>query len=311
MVFYDLTTIRIHGEAELPNDIRQYGLNKETGGVARHLFCLGKTIKQKRVLGVVQSAEGLPLMHTVHAGNVSEAKTLKAMLDLVLKRFAVERVIVVADRGLLSVDNVKELTDLGVSSGRKLQFILAVPARRYSELGGTLEGLDCAGADSGVTAKGASETNPEPCPEPSPEPSPEPNSKKRQDRLAEGAFLGHRLIVSHDPTGAAAQSAKRRARIKELTNFAETLVKKLDAQDALAEKKASAKKANFPAKTQGVRTGLAIGWVFCLYFLLQIIRLFNRPQYQPHKAPPQSANQCEFFRIGSALRPRHSISGVR
>ena len=33
-----------------------------------------------------------------------------------------------------------------------------------------------------------------------------------------------------------AQSAKRRARIKELTNFAETLVKKLDAQDALAEK---------------------------------------------------------------------------
>lgn len=231
VVFYDLTTIRIHGEAELPNDIRQYGLNKETGGVARQF-----------VLGVVQSAEGLPLMHTVHAGNVSEAKTLKAMLDLVLKRFAVERVIVVADRGLLSVDNVKELTDLGVSSGRKLQFILAVPARRYRELGGTLDGLDWAGADGTVTTKSASESNPEPCPEPSPEPSPEPNAKKRQERLAEGAFLGHRLIVSHDPTGAAAQSVKRRARIKELTNFAETLVKKLDAQDALAEKKASAKK---------------------------------------------------------------------
>jgi hypothetical protein len=169
VVFYDLTTIRIHGEADLPNDIRQYGLNKETGGIARQF-----------VLGVVQSAEGLPLMHTVHAGNVSEAKTLKGMLDLVLKRFAVERVIVVADRGLLSIDNVKELTDLGDSSGRKLQFILAVPARRYSELGGTLDGLDWADADSAVTAKGASETDLEP--------SPELNSKKRQDRLAEGVF---------------------------------------------------------------------------------------------------------------------------
>ena len=224
VVFYDLTTIRIHGEAKLPNDLRQYGLNKETGGIARQF-----------VLGVVQSAEGLPLMHTVHAGNVAEKKTLKAMLDLVLKRFAVERVIVVADRGLLSVDNVKEITELGISSGRKLQFIIAVPARRYAELGGTLEGLEELSntvAENGADALTIdSETNQKQELEP------------RQDCLAEGKFLGHRLIVSHDAIGAAAQSAKRRARIKELTNFAEALVKKLDAQEALAEKKACAVKA--------------------------------------------------------------------
>ena len=71
VVFYDLTTVRIHGEAKLPNDLRAFGMNKETGGIARQF-----------VLGVVQSAEGLPLMHTVHAGNVSETKTLKAMLVL-------------------------------------------------------------------------------------------------------------------------------------------------------------------------------------------------------------------------------------
>ena len=40
VVFYDLTTIRIHGEVKLPNDLRQYGLNKETGGIARQ-FVLG------------------------------------------------------------------------------------------------------------------------------------------------------------------------------------------------------------------------------------------------------------------------------
>lgn len=58
-----------------------------------------------------------------------------------LKRFAVERVSVVADRGLLSLDNVAELTRLAADTQRQLQFILAVPARRYRELGGTLEAL--------------------------------------------------------------------------------------------------------------------------------------------------------------------------
>ena len=82
VVFYDLTTIRIHGEGEVAGDVRAFGMNKETGGIARQF-----------VLGVVQSAEGLPLMHTVHPGNVSETTTLKSMLSTVLKRFAVERVI--------------------------------------------------------------------------------------------------------------------------------------------------------------------------------------------------------------------------
>jgi transposase len=188
VVFYDLTTIRIHGEARLPNDLRAFGMNKETGGIARQF-----------VLGVVQSAEGLPLMHTVHAGNVSETRTLKAMLASVLQRFRVERVIVVADRGLLSLDNVAELGELAMTTQRKLQFILAVPARRYAELGGTLEGLTF-----------------------------EPG----RESLAEGKFAEHRLVVAHDPKRAAEQSAKRRAKIAEIEALAEKLVNKLDAQDA-------------------------------------------------------------------------------
>ena len=130
VVFYDLTTVRIDGEGQVDGDVRAFGMNKETGGIARQF-----------VLGVVQSADGLPLMHTVHAGNVAETKTLKGMLETVLKRFAVERVIIVADRGLLSMDNVAELARIADDSARKLQFILAVPARRYAELGATLEGL--------------------------------------------------------------------------------------------------------------------------------------------------------------------------
>ena len=87
-------------------------MNKETGGVARQF-----------VPGVVQSADGLPLMHTVHPDNVSETKTLQGMLQKVLARFPVQRIILVADRGLLSLDNIGELSklaDRGIASWSSL-----------------------------------------------------------------------------------------------------------------------------------------------------------------------------------------------
>jgi hypothetical protein len=183
--FCDLTTVRIHGEAELEDDIRAYGMNKELGAVARQF-----------VLGVVQTAEGLPLMHTVHPGNVAETKTLQTMLAAVLQRFPVQCVILVADRGLLSLDNIGALTALVDQGGRTLEFILAVPARRYGELVETFRDL---AFDA--------------------------------DGLVEAAFADHRLIVAHEPLRAAEQGDRRRARIAELEAIAEKMVARLDAQD--------------------------------------------------------------------------------
>ena len=114
----------------------------------------------------------------------------------VLARFPVQRLILVTDRGLLSLENVGELSTLADQGGRKLEFILAVPARRYAELVDTFRDLafDAAG-------------------------------------LAESAFAGHRLIVAHDPVRAEEQSDRRRARIRELESMAERMVARLDAQD--------------------------------------------------------------------------------
>lgn len=184
VVFYDLTTVRIHGEAQLPGDVRAYGMNKETGGIARQF-----------VLGLVQTSDGLPLMHTVHPGNVAEVRTLRAMLEEVLRRFTVQRVILVADRGLLSLDNVAQLAELAASSARRIEFILAVPARRYGELGEVMDRLEFT------------------------------------DGIAQARFAEHRLVVAHDAVRAAEQAARRRARIAELEAFAQRLVGKLDAQD--------------------------------------------------------------------------------
>ncbi len=160
-------------------------MNKERGGIARQF-----------VLGVVQTADGLPLMHTVHPGNVAETKTLQAMLATVLARFPIQRVILVADRGLLSLDNIGELTALADQDGRRLEFILAVPARRHADLVETFRDL---AFDA--------------------------------DGLAESSFAGHRLIVAHDPLRAEEQRDKRRARIADLAAIAEKMVGKLDAQD--------------------------------------------------------------------------------
>ena len=185
VVFYDLTTVRIHGEGEVADDLRAFGMNKETGGIARQF-----------VLGLVQTAEGLPLMHTVHPGNVAETRTLQAMLKTVLQRFPVQRVVLIADRGLLSMENIGELTALAEQGGRKLEFILAVPARRYTELAETFRKLTFS-----------------------------------EDGLAEASFAGHRLIVAHDPLRAQDQTARRRARIAGLEAMAEKMGHKLDGQD--------------------------------------------------------------------------------
>ena len=69
VVFYDLTTIRIHGEGDVKDDIRKYGLSKELKGPARQ--CM---------LGIIQTADGLPLDFEVFPGNTAEVKTLLPML---------------------------------------------------------------------------------------------------------------------------------------------------------------------------------------------------------------------------------------
>ena len=184
IVFYDLTTIRIHGEMELPEDVRQYGLNKETGGIARQF-----------VLGVVQSADGIPLLHTVAPGNISEASTLRPMLEHLLKRFDVARLVVVADRGLLNLDNIAQIRALARENQRQVDFILALSARRYKAIPALM-------ADLNYT-NGFTETR----------------------------FENERCVVAYDAHTAARQGEKRRAEINAVEALGQKLSDKLDAQD--------------------------------------------------------------------------------
>ena len=74
-------------QTELEDDVRAYGRGK-SGLVERHF-----------VLSLVQTSEGLPIAHEVHAGNTAEAKTLLPMVRGLLARYPLKRVALVADRG--------------------------------------------------------------------------------------------------------------------------------------------------------------------------------------------------------------------
>lgn len=88
---YD-TTIRAEGASECPEDVRRFGMSKE-GGIERQFM-----------LGVVQTADGMPIHDEVFAGNTAEGPTLMPMLTTVLGRYPhLRRLIIVADRGLLSI----------------------------------------------------------------------------------------------------------------------------------------------------------------------------------------------------------------
>ena len=149
VVFYDLTTVGVEGATELPGEVRDYGMTKE-GGIDRQFM-----------LGVVQTAEGLPIAHRVWQGNTGEAVTREPVIRDVLAQYSVKRVVLVADRGLLGLDNLAQLQRITTDgqpygAGQPLEFILAAPGRRYADFAELLQPLHdahCAQATNEVTGE--------------------------------------------------------------------------------------------------------------------------------------------------------------
>ena len=190
VVFYDLTTIRAEGHSQQDGDVRHFGMSKE-GVIARQFM-----------LGVVQTADGMPIFHEVFDGNTAEAPTLEPTLKKVLARYPhIRRLVVVADRGLLSLDNIEALAKLHVAGERALEFILAVPGRRYGEFVDLLEPMNARAAQAS------------------------------EEMVEEAQWQGHRLVVAHNPQRAAEQTQERLAKIHALQQRANQLASKLDAQD--------------------------------------------------------------------------------
>ena len=193
VVFYDLTTVEVTGQTDLEDDVRAYGMAKS--GLVERQF----------MLSLVQTAEGLPIAHEVHPGNTAEAKTLLPMIRGLLARHPLKRVVLIADRGLLSTANIEELGKLQAQlkiDGRDVavEYILAVPAARYGNFADDLKTLHEA-------------------------------QDNTQEWCAETQWQSSRLVVAHDPVAANRRTTARDKTIADLVKLGQQCSVKLDEQD--------------------------------------------------------------------------------
>ncbi len=100
VLFFAVTSLSFASEVE--DELRRKGFSKD-----------GKPHRVQVVLALVQTQEGLPVTYELFPGNTTDVKTLEPVLEHLKERFALDRVIVVADAGLLSEKNLVMLRSLG------------------------------------------------------------------------------------------------------------------------------------------------------------------------------------------------------
>lgn len=115
VVFYDVTTLYFQIDDE--DEIRKRGFSKE-----------GKHQNPQIILGLLVSVEGYPLAYEIHEGNKFEGHTMLPIIDAFKKKYNVAKMIIVADSGLLSSNNIKELQE------KEYEFILGSRIKNESAI---------------------------------------------------------------------------------------------------------------------------------------------------------------------------------
>jgi len=114
VMFYDCTTLYFESFTE--DELRRFGYSKD------HKFNQGQVL-----LALMVTKEGLPVGYDVFPGNMYEGDTFKSAIDRIKVRYGVKRVVIVADSGLLSKQNIELLEK------EKLDYILGARLRSLSD----------------------------------------------------------------------------------------------------------------------------------------------------------------------------------
>ena len=112
-MFYDMITLYFETESE--DDLRKIGFSKD-----------GKFQHPQIMLGLLVGPDGYPVSYDIFEGNTFEGKTLLPMLQRAQKRFGFDKPTVIADSGLLSMENIELLYQQGY------QFILGARIKNES-----------------------------------------------------------------------------------------------------------------------------------------------------------------------------------
>jgi transposase len=113
LVFFDTTSIYFEGKGG--DEIGQYGNSKDH-----------RSDRRQMVVGAVLDNKGFPLCCEIWPGNTADVNTLLPVANRLRKRFGVEKMCIVADRGMISQSTVESM------EGRGLNYILGVRMRRVN-----------------------------------------------------------------------------------------------------------------------------------------------------------------------------------
>lgn len=141
MVFFDTTSIFFYGEGG------------ETLGQRGHSKDHRPELVQM-IVGAVMDGQGRPICCEMWPGNTADVTSLVPVVDRLKKRFGIERVSVVADRGMISQETIRELSQRGVG------YILGARMRSQSEVSD--EVLSRAGRYQQVTPERTKNSDPSP-----------------------------------------------------------------------------------------------------------------------------------------------------
>ena len=114
IVFYDVTTL--YFEAEDEDDLRKTGFSKD-----------GKHQHPQIVLGLLANAAGFPLGYEIFDGKKFEGHTMLPVIETFKKRYKLKHLVIVADAGLMSKENIKELIQ------KRYKFIIGARIKNESE----------------------------------------------------------------------------------------------------------------------------------------------------------------------------------
>jgi transposase len=115
LVFFDTTSIYFEGEGG--NAIGQKGHSKDH-----------RPDLNQMVVGAVIDNKGKPVCCELWPGNTADVKSLLPVIDRVRSRFYAGQFCIVADRGMISADNIKELEQ------RNIPYIFGARMRKVKEI---------------------------------------------------------------------------------------------------------------------------------------------------------------------------------
>ena len=100
VAYFDVTTL--YFESKKADSLRDFGFSKDC-----------KFNEVQIVLSLLTDNQGMPLSYEIFSGNMYEGSTLVTSITKLKEKYAIEKIIVVADRGMYSASNLKTISEMG------------------------------------------------------------------------------------------------------------------------------------------------------------------------------------------------------